>query len=109
MVFVVFLENDLKHIIEESVLLVGLGDLSSRLQIGRLVLNSVRDRFLNNFLAKCDKWFSSRSMELVFEVSESLARDLNVSLDEVAADTWVKFIQVRTKDNVVFALQEQVV
>ena len=48
-------------------------------------------------------------MVLVLEVAKCLARNLHISLDKVAADTRVKFVQIRAKYDIVFALHKQVV
>lgn len=106
MVLVIFLEDDLEHIVEEGILFVCLCDLSARLQVGGLVFDPVWNGLMDELLAEGNQRFTAGSVELVFKVAESLARDLHVTLHEVAADPRMEFIEVGPKDYVILTLKE---
>jgi hypothetical protein len=85
---------------------VSLCDPCSRLQIRRLIFNPIWHSFQNDLLSECNEWLAASRVVLVLEVAKRLARNLHISLDKVAADTRVKFVQIRAKYNIVFALHK---
>jgi len=105
-VFVVLLEHDLKHVVEEGVLLVGLGNGRTWLQIGRFVFYYVRHSSQYQFLPDRYQRLATCCVELVLEVPERTLRDLHVAKHEVLGDAWVELIEIVPKDDVVLALGE---
>ncbi len=73
------------------------------------IFNIIRHSFSNNFLSEGNKRFATSCVKLVFEISESFSRDLDVSWDEIAWDSWMEFVKFFSKNNIVLSSHKQMI
>lgn len=108
-VFVVFLQHDLEHVVEQAILFVRFSHCCAWLQVGRFVLDLVGHGVEYQLSSECNQRLATRGVELILEVAEGVLRDLHVPEHEVARDARMELVQVTAEYHVVLSLQEQVV
>ena len=78
-------------------------------KIRRNILNSIGHSFGYDFLSEGNKGFATSCVKLVFEVSESFPWDLNVSWNEVAWDSWMKFVKFCSHNDVILPSHKEMI
>ena len=106
-IFVVFVENQLEHVVKKGVFKARLGNFGARFEIGIFVDGDAVSGF-DQVFPEGHYGLASARLISVLEIPEGPVGYLHVSLDKVLRDTGLELVELSLQNDVILSVLEEI-